>query len=201
MENALNAIVALLKDESTISAYELHSSGLVQALTNCLNTSESAMTVSQTHMHKLASERIQLFKNVFQEASDGSVSPAVALVRKLISVLESLERLPVYSYDLPSSGYGLQILTRRLRFRLKRANGESTLIDRSDRTLKMEPLTTVAALERYLLKMVVKQWYDYDRLTFNFVKKLKESNASLTFAHTRDFDENGLIHWIGTNAK
>ena len=130
-----------------------------------------------------------------------SVPPAVALVRKLIAVLESLEKLPVFTYDSSSSGYGLQILTRRLRFRLERATGESSLIDRSGRSLKMEPLTTISALERYLLKMVAKQWYDYDRHTFNFVKKLKEPGAKITFTHQRDFDENGLIHWIGTNAK
>lgn len=37
------------------------------------------------------------------------LTPAIALVRKLISVLESIEKLPVYSYDLPGSGYGLQV--------------------------------------------------------------------------------------------
>lgn len=47
-----------------------------------------------------------------------------------------------------------QILSRRLRFRLERAPAENTLIDRTGCCLKMEPLATVAALERYLLKMV-----------------------------------------------
>uniref|UniRef100_A0A2C9L685 E3 ubiquitin-protein ligase n=1 Tax=Biomphalaria glabrata TaxID=6526 RepID=A0A2C9L685_BIOGL len=93
------------------------------------------------------------------------------------------------------------ILTRRLRLRLEKAPGENTLIDRTDRCLKMEPLTTVADLERYLLKMVAKQWYDFDRSTFNFVKKLKEPGVSLTFTHQNDFDENGLLYWIGTNGK
>ena len=65
----------------------------------------------------------------------------------------------------------------------------------------MEPLTTIADLERYLLKMVAKQWYDFERHTFNFVKQLKEPVTSLTFTHQSDFDENGLIYWIGTNAK
>ena len=82
------------------------------------------------------------------------MSAAVALVRKLISVLESIEKLPVYSYDSTGSSYGLQILTRRLRFRLEQMPADTALIDRSGRTLKMEPLTTVGALERYLLKMV-----------------------------------------------
>lgn len=35
--------------------------------------------------------------------------PAVALVRKLIAVLESIEKLPVYSYDSGTAGYGLQV--------------------------------------------------------------------------------------------
>ena len=88
----------------------------------------------------------------------------------------------------------LQILTRRLRFRLEKGAGESSLIDRSGRSLKMEPLSTVSQLERYLLKMVAKQWYDFERSTFMFVRKLKEG-ARITFRHQHDFDENGIIHW------
>ena len=38
-----------------------------------------------------------------------STPPAIALVRKLIAVLESIEKLPVYTYDAPSAGYGLQV--------------------------------------------------------------------------------------------
>ena len=84
---------------------------------------------------------------------------------------------------------------------MERAPGESTLIDRSGKCLKTEPLTTVGQLEKYLIKMVAKQWYDYDRTSFNFVKKLKEPNTKIQFNHQRDFDENGIIFWIGTNGK
>lgn len=121
-------------------------------------------------------------------------------MRKLISVLESIEKLPVLLYD-SGAGYGLQILTRRLRFRLERAAGDSTLIDRTGRGLKMEPLSTVHQLERYLLKMVAKQWYDYERGTFAFVRRLREIAQPLTFRHQHDFDENGIIYWIGTNSR
>ena len=48
---------------------------------------------------------------------------------------------------------------------------------------------------------VAKQWYDYDRSTFTFVKKLKETGFKVGFTHQRDFDENGLLYWLGTNAK
>ena len=39
------------------------------------------------------------------------VSPSTALVRKMIAVLESIEKLPVYNYDSPGAGYGLQVST------------------------------------------------------------------------------------------
>ena len=64
----------------------------------------------------------------------------------------------------------------------------------------MEPLATVEQLEWYLLKMVAKQWYHYDRSTYAFVKKLNQT-PNITFKHTKDFDQNGLFYWIGTNGK
>lgn len=63
----------------------------------------------------------------------------------------------------------------------------------------MEPLSTIQQLENYLHKMVAKQWHDYDRSTFTFVRKIKEGKQ--TFKYQNDFDENGLFYWIGTNAK
>lgn len=38
--------------------------------------------------------------------------PAVALIRKLIAVLESIERLPLHLYDTPGSSYNLQVSQR-----------------------------------------------------------------------------------------
>ena len=48
---------------------------------------------------------------------------------------------------------------------------------------------------------VAKQWHDFERQTFNYVKKLKEPGTSITFTHQSDFDDNGLVYWIGTNGK
>ena len=47
-----------------------------------------------------------------------------------------------------------QVLQLRMRFRLERAASDSSLIDCTGRTLKMEPLVTGRQLERYLLKQV-----------------------------------------------
>ena len=51
------------------------------------------------------------------------------------------------------------------------------------------------------LPQVAKQWYDYDRKSFHFVKIAREFKAPLTFRRVSDFDENGIVYWIGTNAK
>ncbi|XP_054986505.1 E3 ubiquitin-protein ligase HECTD1 isoform X9 [Sorex araneus] len=197
MKTALENLIVLLKDENTISPYEMCSSGLVQALLTVLNNS---MDLDMKQDCSQLVERINVFKTAFSENEDEESRPAVALIRKLIAVLESIERLPLHLYDTPGSSYNLQILTRRLRFRLERAPGETALIDRTGRMLKMEPLATVESLEQYLLKMVAKQWYDFDRSSFVFVRKLREGQ-NFTFRHQHDFDENGIVYWIGTNAK
>ncbi|XP_034937703.1 E3 ubiquitin-protein ligase HECTD1 isoform X2 [Chelonus insularis] len=198
LQSALEELKMLLNEEGKVSAYELHSSGLVQALLGLL-AGPSGPQPPSTKVNKMRLQRIVVFKNCFKTKDINDNNSAKILVQKLVSVLESIEKLPVYLYDTPGSG-GLQILTRRLRFRLEKAPCESSLIDRSGRSLKMEPLSTVQQLESHLLKMMAKQWHDHDRSTFTFVKKLKEGNR-LTFQYQHDFDENGILYWIGTNAK
>ncbi|KAG5887757.1 E3 ubiquitin-protein ligase Ufd4 [Gonioctena quinquepunctata] len=200
LHNALDDLTQILKEDGVVSAYELHSSGLVQALLSLLSTSYWDQGLKSSKMSKYQKQRVQVFKHCFKNRSNEENNSISILVHKLIAVLESIEKLPIYLYDTPGTGYGLQILTRRLRFRLEKGSGESALIDRSGRGLKMEPLATVAQLERYLLKMVAKQWYDYERTSFQFLKKLREQKYQ-TFKHTHDFDENGLIYFIGTNGK
>ncbi|CAH0559918.1 unnamed protein product [Brassicogethes aeneus] len=200
LRTALDDLTQILQEDGVVSAYELHSSGLVQALLSLLSTSYWDQGLKSNKVNKYQKQRVQVFKQCFKNRSQEEHNSVSILVQKLISVLESIEKLPVYLYDTPGSGYGLQILTRRLRFRLEKAPGESSLIDRSGRGLKMEPLATVAQLERYLLKMVAKQWYDYDRSTFQFLKKLRDPKYQ-QYKHAHDFDENGIIYFIGTNGK
>ena len=194
LRSALGELSALMRDDSSVSAYELNSSGLIQCFLKLFGTAGGAEKgKAGRKARRLHEARLALIRESIPAAT------TVTLVKKLISVLETIEKLPVYLYDHSSGGYGLQILTRRLRFRLERGAGETGLIDRSGRSLKMEPLATARQLERFLLKMVAKQWYDYDRSAFSFIKRVSET--SVTFTHQSDFDENGLLYWIGTNAK
>ena len=179
---ALLELLQLLSVEHSISSYELHTSGLMRTLIKLLRPESAGKRGHLFAGDSLRHERVELFGEVFDSATIGK-----SLIRKLISVLESVEKLPVHFYD-GVAGYSLQVLTKKLRFKLERAKGQSALIDRTGRYMKSEPLATVGQLEKYLLKMVSKQWFDYDRCTFNFVKKLKEK-PKLEFTYQSDFDE------------
>ncbi|XP_057377283.1 E3 ubiquitin-protein ligase Ufd4-like [Daphnia carinata] len=217
LRSALNDFRSLLEGEDTsLSAFELQSSGLVQALHRLLSPAGLDDYLQGTRRgNRLLRQRVAIFRECFQSADylyqNGPKGPATCLVRKLVSVMESIEKLPVYLYDAAGgSTNGLQTLTRRLRFRLERSPGETGLTDRTGRALKTEPLTTVCQLEKYLLKMVAKQWYDYERSSLAFVRKIQAATSTtsagpaaspLIFRHTRDFDEGGIIYWLGTNGK
>ena len=243
MVSALDELTDILSDESNVSAFELHSSGLVQVLLKLFATAaggNSYETRAAKKSAKLQRQRVEVFKKCFRDKAvkteDGlfTCSPSTELVgiqftfwtwgefsgtwghlepilelhyghsrrsylcifqdfqaifyilhfatqvRKLVSVLESIEKLPVLLYDQTASAYGLQILTRRLRFKLEKGGmvtgpaAEQNLIDRSGCTLKMEPLANVKQLERFLLKMVAKQWFDHDRNTYTFIKNIMD---------------------------
>ena len=191
LKSALYDLSKLLQEETNVSAYELNSSGLIQCFLKLFGSaaSQDKTLKVQKKAAKLHAARLAVIREGL------STNTTLALVKKLISVLETIEKLPVYNYDS-----SLQILTKRLRFKLERGPGEGGLIDRSGRSLKMEPLATVKQLEKYLLKMVAKQWYDFERNTFNFIKRLEEGQT-VTLSHQADFDSNGLMYWIGTNGK
>ncbi|XP_052898367.1 E3 ubiquitin-protein ligase Ufd4 [Anopheles moucheti] len=201
--NALNELVHLLNEDGVISAYEMYSSGLVQALVAVLSPNYWDLGMNRNKANKYQKQRLSIFKKCMYggEMKTGKNTAAI-LVQKLVAVLESIEKLPVYMYDSPGGSYGLQILTKKLSFRLERAACEQTLFDRTGRNLKMEPLATVGHLNKYLLKMVAKQWYDMERSSFLYLRKMKEAKqGTMQFRHRHDFDENGIIYYIGTNGK
>jgi E3 ubiquitin-protein ligase HECTD1 len=201
LRSALSDLAQLLHSDSVISAYEMYSSGLVQALVAVLSKSCWELGMNRNKASKYQKQRIAIFKECIFRNKALDKNTATILVQKLVAVLESIEKLPVHLYDSPIGGYGIQILTKRLRFRLERSG--DTLFDRSGRNLKMEPLTTIGQLNKFLLKMVAKQWYDMDRSTFLYLKKLRENktNNSGVFKHQHDFDENGIVYYIGSNGK
>uniref|UniRef100_A0A182K5I5 E3 ubiquitin-protein ligase n=1 Tax=Anopheles christyi TaxID=43041 RepID=A0A182K5I5_9DIPT len=201
--NALNELVHLLNEDGVISAYEMYSSGLVQALVAVLSPNYWDLGINRNKANKYQKQRLSIFKKCMYggEMKTGKNTAAI-LVQKLVAVLESIEKLPVYMYDSPGGSYGLQILTKKLSFRLERSACEQTLFDRTGRNLKMEPLATVGHLNKYLLKMVAKQWYDMERTSFLYLRKMKEAKSgTMQFRHRHDFDENGIIYYIGTNGK
>ncbi|TKR70253.1 hypothetical protein L596_022299 [Steinernema carpocapsae] len=193
---SLHKFVNLISSDQ-LSIYELSISGFIAVLVEMLEKFQDS----------IYAEARKIVENVLVD--DVILS---AIVRKIVMVIESAEKFPQHLYDSPGgSPSGLQLLTRRVKFTLEYANMEKVsknsevhLFDRSKRALKAEPLTTVGQLRNYIYRMVARQWYDKARTTFEFVQKLKDlkaKNESISFNYQSDFDEEGILYWIGSNAK
>jgi hypothetical protein len=59
----------------------------------------------------------------------------------------------------------------------------------------------VKNIETLLASKVRKQWFDYERSSYNYVKMITAGQHPAAFVHQRDFDENGIFYWIGTNGR
>ncbi|EFO28334.2 hypothetical protein LOAG_00153 [Loa loa] len=194
LEAALKCMHSSVVNDRLLSTFELSISGIVDALLAFLKVIQ----------RDTDGEIAIIFRRVFVEQRSLS-----ALVCKMVSILEAVQKFPQYLYDTPGgSSFGLQLLNRRIKLKLEQFNPNTPcqmqLLDRSGRTMKVEPLNTVKQLKRYILRMVAKQWYDRGRETFHFVEEIKEAKkhgAKISFTYTNDFDDKGIIYWLGTNGK
>ena len=173
LTNALNDLTTILKDEAAVSAYELHSSGLIQTLLNLFATA-APPNVSENiklsrKLVKFQKQRVEIFRECFTRIEDmksadeeiisTSSSPANEMVRKLVSVLESIEKLPVHLYDNSQSGYGLQVcgfFSEFIKIHQMSTNGT--------RILTLDPIGIVVSHRRRMLQKK------------NVKKPLKQSN-------------------------
>jgi E3 ubiquitin-protein ligase HECTD1 len=129
--------------KTSLSIFELSSSGLVSTLLKIFH--------NLLYQNNQSYERAKLFCSVF--LSDEHPQAFQILIRKLISILESIEKLPLFLYDAPFN-YGLQIFSKRFRFQIQYKNEQQLFTDRTGKTLKIEPLTTVGQLKTFLASMV-----------------------------------------------
>ncbi|CAF3339147.1 unnamed protein product [Rotaria socialis] len=188
LKNLFEKLKNFLIEKTDLSIYELSSSGLVSVLLKVFHDLSS---------NDQAKERAKLFCSIF--LSDEQPQAFQVLIRKLISILESIEKLPLFLYDAPFN-YSLQIFSKRFRFQIQYKNEQQLFTDRTGKSLKIEPLTTVGQVKTFLASMASKQWYDYLHGHLEFVKQLK-SDIRPIFTYTSDFDQNGILYWIGTNGK
>lgn len=145
--NTFDKLKNFLLEKTSLSLYELSSSGLVGCL---LKIFRGLLDPSPDEINQ-ANERSKLFCSIF--FSDEQTQAFHILIRKLISILESIEKLPLFLYDTPAN-YGLQIFSKRFRFQLHYQNHQQLFTDRTGKSLKIEPLATVGQLKAFLASMV-----------------------------------------------
>jgi E3 ubiquitin-protein ligase HECTD1 len=183
------------RKKTSLSLYELSSSGLVSSLFKIFPSSNEI---------NLSNERAKLFCLIF--LSDDQSQAFHILIQKLISILESIEKLPLFLYNTPSN-YSLQIFSKRFRFQLHYQNQQQLFTGRTRKSLKIEHLATVGQLQTFLASMVKNfiffMFQNNGMIILNghleFVKRLK-SDGRQHFTYINDFDQNGILYWIGRNA-
>ncbi|KAI6238131.1 HECT-type E3 ubiquitin transferase [Aphelenchoides fujianensis] len=192
LKEKLTRVRDLIVNERLLSTFELASSGVVPALLELVRGARAARN----------GVIYETFHEVFEDESILS-----STVRRIVEVLEFVEKFEQVLYDSNGgSAFGLQLLTRRLRFSMQQADtsAQSDLLNRTGRILRTEPLATVGQLRTFLHRMVSKMWFDHPRDTMLFVRELKgleKRGEPLSLQYESDFDTNGLIWYLGTNAR
>lgn len=196
-ESLIDLKHVLMEKNKSISSYELSISGLVPTMLKVLCPKKvSAASMQRTRVFVSVFELSTTQTNNATGMSQAGANLIIIFLRKLISLFESIEKLPLYLYDSPGS-YNLQAFSKRFKLTLKQGENEPNFLDFSGRILKVEPLANVSHLEKYISKMVLKQWYDYERSTLKFAN----TQLPMVLEYTGDFDENGLLYWLGSNGK
>uniref|UniRef100_A0A8R1HR92 E3 ubiquitin-protein ligase n=1 Tax=Caenorhabditis japonica TaxID=281687 RepID=A0A8R1HR92_CAEJA len=194
---AMKLVRESVVDDRRLSTFEFSVSGIVPALFHLLSIMDQ---YPGTFI-------VSIFHEVF-----GQGDALSHLAHKMVAVLESSEKFPQYLYDTPGgSSFGLQLLSRRVRTKLemitprgedKENEIDENLVNKTGKIVKCEPLASVGTIRAYLQKLVARQWHDRERANFRYVKdiqELKEQGKTVQLRHTEDFDEHGVIYWIGTN--
>jgi len=192
LKSSLKDLALMLRDEKTLSAYEVHLSSLVSVLLHCLRGFHSKpgnekvterVSIFKTSFTDIIQEtsvdldtryskktqifdlmiynilqyniqyinnQYNIYLHTYSTASTSVAQPSVGLVRKLISVLEAVEKLSLFTYESPGQVINLQMLNRRFRLCLERSMGSGSILDCSGKNMRVEPLVTVDELESFL---------------------------------------------------
>uniref|UniRef100_A0A1I7WSM5 E3 ubiquitin-protein ligase n=1 Tax=Heterorhabditis bacteriophora TaxID=37862 RepID=A0A1I7WSM5_HETBA len=216
--SALKCVRDSVMDDRRLSTFEFSVSGVVSALHNLLSLVERqpqsypARIFGEAFSHGIALSSLALKMVAVLESSE-----------KFPQYLYDTPGGSAFGLQLLS-----RRLRMRLEHAGPEQEENRQLLNRTGRLLKSEPLTTVGRLKAFLLKMVAKQWlvnsvlgsfiFSFAYIPFlwfikylevvakcyGFVKAVedaKKSGESLKFTYISDFDEHGIIYWLGTNGR
>jgi hypothetical protein len=118
-----------------------------------------------------------------------------AVAESIDSIMKDLPMVSMPALQIQGQpGFSFKVMVRR-------SSDEDHLKDLNGRTLHIEPLVTVNLIEDFLRPLVALQWFERPRKDLPWLLALasKCKAGGYTFAHTSNFDCNGLIYFIGSN--
>jgi E3 ubiquitin-protein ligase HECTD1 len=123
------------------------------------------------------------------------VSNDKARAESVDSIMKDLPMVIMPAHQIPGqTGCSFKVMVRR-------SSDEDHIKDLNGRTLRIEPLATVNAIEDFLRPLVVLPWFERPRKDVPWLLALanKCKAGGHTFTHASNFDCNGLIYFIGSN--
>lgn len=160
LSNIVADILREISEGDGVSTFEFVRSGVVESLLNYFSGGALSKENLLKH-HKQVLKRLQLFVELSLPVNyEGKETPLTTLVRKLHDALASLEHFELVLNHIPNSQSAntsissvLNALSKPLKLRLCRAQGEKSLRDHSS-VLFMNPLASFADLEDLLWSKV-----------------------------------------------
>lgn len=188
LDQVRNALVA----DNNLSIFEIAHSGIVDTFCYIL-------AVCIEHPRGMVAT---VFKEIF-----GVVEIVIIIIKKFVSVLETLESFPIVLHDKPNSTInGMKLLNQKYLLELEQADPNSLLqqklLNQTGKKMKAEPLCSGTHLKYYLLQKLSKYWYDVDRKNLSYVQTIintRNKGEEIVFEYNHDFDANGILFFIGTN--
>lgn len=167
---------------------------------------DNSQNNSQNSTKNLDFSSASLLSNKSETALSPDFEVKPLLIKTLIKCLEASEKIPVYPFTgLDSDGKPVMSVEKleNLRYHLKinlrkDKNDTNEELKKYERLIKVEPMVLGKQLKSEIYDMVEKMWFEYPREKLAILKRNQGEN---TFIHSRDFDNNGLLYYLGTNGK
>jgi len=139
----LEKVAQMLISEGGISVFEFLRSGAVETLYSFLSCTNEKIDFSKLE------ERWEVFGTVM-EAGKYKRAPLQALISLLQNTLTQNEKFVILLNDKKGPGSGIKFLAKPFKLRLERSPDEKILSDFSTNIVGIEPLASVAAVEKFL---------------------------------------------------
>ena len=194
VQPVIHNLKTLLLAPEGITGYEIQASGLADVLVRYLSCGLS-------NDEQVLSTRLQRLV-MFGQTMGLDQAAGNKLAVLLQNQLSQAEQLQVILYDeISGLGSGFQALRHPIQLKFVCADSsDEKLKELAEPSILVEPTATGQDIRSWLQSRVEKKWYESERASIHFIKLAMQSVTDPHVKHVKMGANDGILHWIGTNA-